>query len=46
LPIRSLQADIGRAEPLILAVVPFDQVWIDVGYVAEPGELTGSARSL
>jgi hypothetical protein len=46
LPIRSLQTDVGRAEPLVVAVVPFDQVWIDFGYVAEPGEFTGPARSL
>ena len=46
LPIRAYRMDLGRAATFILAVVPFEQIAIDVGCGAEAGQLTGPARTL
>src|SRR6516165_3494592 len=46
LPIRAFRTDLGCAATFILAVVPFEQIAIDVGCGAEAGQLTGPARAL
>ena len=46
LPVRALRVDLGRGAPLVVAVVPLDEVGVDVGAVAEARQLAGSARAL
>src|ERR1700730_431218 len=45
-PIRALGMNLGRGKPLILAIVPFEQIAIDFGYGPEPGQLTSARRTL
>src|SRR5207237_3805176 len=44
-PVRALSVDLGRAETLILAVVPLQQIAINFGYCPEAGQLTGPCRA-
>src|SRR5208282_869265 len=46
LPVRALHMDLSGAAALILAIVPLDQVGIDLGRTAKPGQLAGSPRAL
>src|SRR5208282_2480355 len=46
LPVRALGMDLSRAAALILAVIPFDQVGIDLSRVAKARQLTGPHRAL
>jgi hypothetical protein len=46
LPIRALRADLCRAATLIFAVVPLDEVAIDVRYGLESGQGASSAGAL
>ena len=46
LPAGPLQPDLCRAETLVFAVIPLDQVRIDLSYRTEPCELAGSERPL
>jgi len=46
LPAGALQPDVCGAAPLVFAVIPLDQVRIDLSYRTKPGELTGSERPL
>src|SRR4029077_7947311 len=39
LPFRALSMDLGGAKPLVLAVVPFQEIAIDVRRVPEAGQL-------
>src|SRR4051794_744327 len=45
LPVRSIGADFGPSEAFIGAVVPLDQVFVDLGDCAESGELTSTKRT-
>src|SRR5262249_4040991 len=46
LPPRALLANFGRGPPLVLAVVPFDEVIVDDGPIAESGQLARPPRPL
>src|SRR5271169_1393213 len=46
LPVRALCMDFSRSAAFILAIVPLDQVGIDLGRTAKPGQLAGSSRAL
>src|SRR5262249_67279 len=41
-PIRAFGANLGSALPLVLAIIPFDQITIDLGASAEAGQFTSS----
>jgi hypothetical protein len=45
-PVRPGQTDFFCLEPLIFAIVPLDQVGLDVGTLAKPGQLAGFASAL
>src|SRR4030095_14916531 len=45
-PAGTLGLNLGGAAPLILAVVPFDQITIHCGHRPEAGQLTGPGRAL
>ena len=45
-PVRTLSKNLSRTAPLILTVVPLDQVWIDFSYGPEAGQLACTGRSL
>src|ERR1700678_2070623 len=45
-PAGSVRKDFAGLAPLVVAVVPFEQVGIDLGGVAEPGERAGAGRTL
>jgi len=38
-PVRAFGKDVSRVAAFVLAVVPFDQVTINLGYGSEPSEL-------
>src|SRR5262249_37107965 len=44
-PARSRRTNLGGAEALVLAVIPFDQVAIDLGPGPEAGQLAGPGRT-
>src|SRR6185503_5450100 len=46
LPVRALGPDLGAAPPLVRAVVPLDQVLVDLGRGAEPRQLAGAGGAL
>src|SRR6516164_1675544 len=46
LPVRTLHTGFSRAAAFILAIVPLDQVGIDLGYTAKSGQLAGASRAL
>src|SRR5271163_854890 len=46
LPVRALRMDLSRAAAFILAIVPLDQVGIDLGRTAKSGQLAGAGRAL
>src|SRR5271156_6149485 len=46
LPARTLGMDLRGAQTLVFAVIPFDQVMIDIGLIAEASQLAGPRRAL
>ncbi len=46
LPIRALGMDLGRGQTLILAVIPFDEIAIDLRDVPKSREFAGATRAL
>src|SRR6185312_12159543 len=45
-PARPLLADVCRALALVLAVIPLDQIAIDLGIRTEAGQVAGALRAL
>src|ERR1700733_16332018 len=45
-PAGSLAEDFAALAPLVVAVIPFEQVGIELGGVAEPGERASAGRTL
>ena len=45
-PARALAKDFAALAPLVVAVVPFEQIRIKLGGVAEPSECAGASRTL
>ncbi len=45
-PVRPLLADLRRRQAFVPAVVPLEQVRVELGLLPEPGELAGPLRPL
>src|SRR4029453_8761605 len=45
-PVGALGADLGSAAPLILAIVPFDQIRVDFSYISKASQLTSAPSPL
>src|SRR6266571_2188565 len=45
-PARALRVDLGGAHALVVAVIPFEQVTIDLGRGSEAGQFAGPGRAL
>src|SRR5262245_51010985 len=46
LPVGALGVDLGRGPALVVAIVPLDEVAVELGRVREAGELAGARRAL
>src|SRR5262245_26494037 len=45
-PVRTLLTDLGRAQTFVLAVIPFEQIRIELGDVLVSGERAGAGSTL
>jgi hypothetical protein len=46
IPLRTLGTNFGGAESFVSAIVPFEQIGIDLRAAEQPGKFTGSSRAL